>query len=64
MCVDWKIRLTNGNKQSEGRVEVCFNNEYGTICDDLWDELDATVICRHLGYKGYGILAILLLISN
>ena len=54
MCSDSDIRLIGGSKESEGRVEVCLNNVYGTVCDDFWDELEARVVCRQLGYSGNG----------
>lgn len=43
------IRLS-GNSLSTGRVEIFYDNQWGTICDDSWDMNDANVVCRQLGF--------------
>ena len=50
-CPDGDVRLRDGEQENEGRVEICIDNQYGTICDDLWDNKDAAVICGQLGFS-------------
>ncbi|KAL5012785.1 hypothetical protein ScPMuIL_011336, partial [Solemya velum] len=48
---NFSIRLRGGLLPTSGRVEITVNGVTGTVCDDSWDDRDATVVCRMLGYN-------------
>ena len=63
-CTTGQLRLVGGNIPNEGRVEICIENEWGTVCDNGWDSVDATVVCRQLDYSTQGQVALGKTVTN
>ena len=55
LCTDGDIRLQGGQNLLEGRVEICSNFQWGTVCEDSWDTADANVACRQLDFSPIGV---------
>ena len=58
-CTHDDVRLMNGSNVLEGRVEICINNAWGTVCTDSISEDDVEVICRQIGQLPPGMLNLL-----
>ena len=59
VCIQGEIRLRGGSNAMTGRVEVCNNGIWGTVCDDVWGARDAQVACRQLTYASTGEISAL-----
>ena len=62
-CENGEVRLYGGTSSSDGLVEVCQFRTWGTVCSDEWDNKDARVVCRQLGYEPEGYYMVLFLFA-
>ena len=53
-CCEGEVRLEDGSVFNEGRVEVCVDGIWGTVCNDYFASIDASVVCRQLGFSRFG----------
>ena len=58
------MRLVGGESPNEGRLEVCYFNHWGTVCDDNFGTEEAQLVCRELGFPQEGRLEIVPVTSN
>lgn len=49
-CVEGSVRLVGSQSNNEGRLEICFNREWGNVCDNTFGIYDGLVVCKQLGY--------------
>ena len=54
-CTDGDVRLSGGRNGTEGRVEICTRNTWGTVCNSDWTSTEAQVVCNQLGYARAGL---------
>ena len=50
ICVEGEIRLVGGSTIREGRVEVCMDGRWGTVCGEGWGDIQAGLICSTMGF--------------
>lgn len=51
-----QLRLADGETSYEGRVEIQYNNKWGTICGNVWSQENADVVCKTLGFENKSIV--------
>ena len=49
-CRNGDLWLVDGTSDREGRLEMCYNYQWGTVCDDYWTQSSTNVACRELGF--------------
>ena len=53
-CEEGAVRISDGLIENEGRLEVCVNGVWSSVCDAGWDKTDAHVVCQQLGFSELG----------
>lgn len=46
VCADGDLRLVGGLSEYEGKLEMCYNEVWGTVCDGFWNQRASEVACR------------------
>ena len=59
-CSHGRARVRGSSSEMVGRIEVCIQETWRTICSDQWKEEDASVLCNQLGFSVYGLLYLIL----
>lgn len=54
-CEDGELRLVDGPNVREGRLEICINRAWGTVCNEQFGRPDAAVVCKQMGFSENGM---------
>ena len=55
LCTDGDVRLEDGDREYEGKIDICYNGKWGTVCGDSdIDDSVAEVVCKQLGFSLHG----------
>ena len=64
-CTDGEVRLSGGSSSLEGRVEICANRAWGTVCGTSNRRfVEANVVCRQLGHSAFGKNCIIITLAS
>ncbi len=53
-CVDSAVQLVGGSNSTFGRLEICINSAWGSVCNSRFGTNEALVVCRQLGFSSDG----------
>ena len=63
-CTEGEARLVNGSSANKGRLEICNDQSWATVCSSSFGYQESRVVCGQLGYQRYGILMLSTLLYN
>lgn len=53
-CTNGQVRLMGGADNTQGSVEICFDNVWGNLIESGWGDKDASLVCQLLGFLSDG----------
>ena len=57
-CTQADVRLQDGPNVREGRLEICINKAWGTVCSTQFSDDDAAVACSQMKFERTGIVLV------
>lgn len=63
-CNTGEIRLVGGSDNTEGRVELCIEGKWNSVCGDHWGNSESYIVCSELGLVPSGIISVTIVLSS